>query len=277
MSALRFRVVAITGAASGIGAALVRHCLAQGAYVAAADVRDEALRAFAAELGVSGEKLLLTALDVADAAAMKRWAEQVVQHFGYVDALINNAGVALSSHAANTARADMEWLFNVNFWGVVNGCEAFIPYLREQPRAHIVNLSSLFGLLAVPSQSAYNAAKFAVRGYSEALRQDLAATPIRVCTVHPGGVRTQIARHGRHFQGVNGAAITTEQAVAQFERLARTTPEVAAERIVRAMLKGRPRVLIGRDARLLDWLQRLLPGRYPVVLRLLLRVSSPRR
>ncbi|MBU73070.1 MULTISPECIES: SDR family NAD(P)-dependent oxidoreductase [Spongiibacter] len=262
------RVYAITGAASGIGLALVKQLLEVGQCVAASDISAEALadmRALAPEA-----QLMLSPLDVADREAFNAWADAVVEHFAGVDVIVNNAGVSLSCHAGEQPREHFEWLFNINFWGVVNGCEAFLPHLSARSGT-IVNISSLFGLMSVPSQSAYNSAKFAVRGYSESLRQDLRGSGVSVLTVHPGGIKTNIARNGRHFHDLQGNARGLDATAASFDRVARTSPESAAAAILRALRKGRRRLLIGGDARLLDVIQRMFPGRYDQLLGPLLR------
>ncbi len=260
------KVVAITGAGSGIGLALTRLCLAKGARVAASDVNTQALEA----LGLDRQLLLLTTLDVRDREAMEQWAKAIEGHFGQCDVIVNNAGVSLSSRVQTMRREDLEWIMDINFWGVINGVEAFMPLLQKSEAARIVNLSSLFGLMAVPSQSAYNASKFAVRGYSEAIRQDLRDTAIRVVTVHPGGVKTNIVRNGKHFDGFDGAATDIDNTADMFAKVASTTPERAAEIIFKGLCKGKPRVLVGRDAVLLDKIQRLLPAIYD---RLLVPIS----
>jgi NADP-dependent 3-hydroxy acid dehydrogenase YdfG len=254
------KVIAVTGAASGIGRALVEGLLASGANVAASDVDSANLQALR-KLG-DVEVLLLSTVDVGDQTAMQVWANEVKNHFGEVDGVINNAGVALSCHAADQPRAQMEWLFNINYWGVINGVEAFLPELMRRPEACIVNISSLFGLLSVPSQSAYNAAKFAVRGYSESLRQDLRETAIKVVTVHPGGIQTNIANNGRHLHSITGSAADVDKTAALFNSIAATSPAYAAKKIMRGMQKSTPRVLIGSDAWFLDKVQRLFPAWY---------------
>lgn len=264
------QVYAITGAASGIGLSLVKQLLQAGHCVAAADISEQALAAMR-ELAPQ-DLLLLSALDVANREAVNDWASAVVEHFGGVDVIVNNAGVSLSCHAGEQPREHFEWLFNINFWGVVNGCEAFLPHLRAR-RGAIVNLSSLFGLMSVPSQSAYNAAKFAVRGYSESLRQDLRGSGVSVLTVHPGGIKTNIARNGRHFHDLQGRERGLDETAASFDRVARTSPDAAASAILRALRKGRRRLLIGSDARLLDIIQRFFPGRYDQLLAPLLRLG----
>ncbi len=262
------QVYAITGGASGMGLAMVRQLLEQGCCVAAADVSAEGVEALRS-LADEGQ-LMLTTLDVADRDGVSDWAAAVVAHFGGVDVVINNAGVSLSCHAGEQAREHFEWLMNINFWGVVNGCEAFLPYLQSRPAGCIVNISSLFGLIAMPSQSAYNAAKFAVRGYSESLRQDLRNTSVSVVTVHPGGIKTNIARNGRHFHNLHGERSDGDTMAASFDEVARTSADSAAAQILRAAQRRRRRLLIGADAKLLDWVQRCFPASYDRLLRPLL-------
>lgn len=262
------KVIAITGAGSGIGLALTRLCLERGARVAACDLNPLALLEL--QTG-STDRLHVATVDVSDQIAMAEWARAVEAHFGACDAIVNNAGVSLSSRVQTMRREDLEWIMAINFWGVVNGVEAFLPMLLRRPEARIVNLSSLFGLMAVPSQSAYNASKFAVRGYSEAMRQDLRDTTVRVVTVHPGGVKTNIVRNGKHYDSVDGSVTSTEDTAEVFAKIAGTTPEQAALTILKGLCKGSPRVLVGRDAWWLDKIQRLLPAIYD---RLLLPLSQ---
>ncbi|WP_374973311.1 SDR family NAD(P)-dependent oxidoreductase [Spongiibacter marinus] len=264
------QVVAVSGAASGIGLALVKQLLGEGCAVAASDISAKnlaALRPLADE-----QHLLLSCVDAAEQTAVALWAAEVKEHFGRIDAVINNAGVSLSCHAAEQPREHFSWLMNINFWGVVNGCEAFLPYVKDAGGC-IVNISSLFGLLAVPSQSAYNAAKFAVRGYSESLRQDLKGSGVAVLTVHPGGIKTNIARNGRHFHDLHGKESDLDATAANFDKVARTSPERAASKIIHAMRRRRRRLLIGSDAIFLDWVQRLFPANYDRWLAPLIRLS----
>ncbi|MEX1666231.1 SDR family NAD(P)-dependent oxidoreductase [Zhongshania arctica] len=254
------KVIAVTGAGSGIGRALVIGLRAAGARVAASDIVEENLQ-FLREYGGESE-LFLAKLDVSDNTAMIAWAASVKDHFGVVDGIINNAGVALSCHAAEQPREHMEWLFGVNYWGVINGVEAFLPELLTRPEACVVNISSLFGLISIPSQSSYNAAKFAVRGYSESLRQDIRDTNVRVVTVHPGGIKTNIANNGRHLNSITGNVADAAKTADIFNRIAATTPEKAAAVIIRGMRRSKPRVLIGSDAKFLDLIQRVFPGCY---------------
>jgi len=265
------RVVVVTGAASGIGRALARELGAAGAKLALADVDAEGLRETAALVGV--ERCLTAVVDVADREAVERFATDVVARFGAVHVVINNAGVTVSETIERLGYDDFAWLMGINFWGVVHGTKAFLPALRQADEAAIVNVSSVFGLIAFPTQGAYNASKFAVRGFTEALRQELAGTRIAVHCVHPGGIRTNILRNARFYADAHGGADHAD-ANEEFARLARTTPEQAARTIVAAVRRGRPRVLIGRDAWAIDRLQRWLPVRYTRVIGALLRLAA---
>lgn len=252
------KLVVITGAASGIGRALAVQLAGRGAELALADIDEAGLRETAAM--VNGVECTTYVVDVADRSAMQTFAAQVVERYGRVDLLINNAGVTLVSTAEGVAWDDFEWIMNVNFWGVVHGTKAFLPHLRRADEAHIVNVSSLFGLMSMPLQSTYNATKFAVRGFTEALKMELAGSGIGVSSVHPGGVKTDIARNARI--GTDVPFVTREKLVKNFDRKAITSPEQAAAIIIRGIEKNRRRILVGRDARWLDRVVRWLPGRY---------------
>jgi short-subunit dehydrogenase len=260
MRALDQRVAVITGAATGIGCALAGRLAREGARLALADINQGGLAKVSQRLTSQGFEVFTYLVDVADARQVEGFARDVVARHGHADVLINNAGVALFGDVEEVSLADIEWLMAVNFWGMVYGIKHFLPVLKRQHKAYIVNLSSVFGLIAPPGQAAYAASKFAVRGLSEALGHELAGTNVQVSTVHPGGIRTDIATSGRVGAGANPA--TRDQEIARFERLATTSPEHAADRIVRGMLRGEPRILIGRDALQMDLIQRLLPARY---------------
>jgi short-subunit dehydrogenase len=260
MPALDQRVAVITGAATGIGCALAGRLAGEGVRLALADLNQVGLDEVSRSLTGYGFELSTHLVDVANARQVEGFARDVVDLYGRADVLINNAGVALFGDVEEVSLADIEWLMAVNFWGVVYGIKHFLPALKQQSKAYIVNISSAFGLIAPPGQAAYAASKFAVRGLSEALRHELAGTTVQVTTVHPGGIRTAIAKAGRVGAGANPAK--RDQAVATFERLATTSPERAADRIVRGMLRGKPRILIGRDALQIDLIQRFLPTRY---------------
>lgn len=252
------RLAVITGAASGIGRALAVQLAGRGANLALADIDEAGLRETAAM--VSGVECTTHVVDVADRSAVQAFATEVAGHFGRVNLLINNAGVTLVSTAEGVAWDDFEWIMNVNFWGVVHGTKAFLPHLRQADEAHIVNVSSLFGLMSMPLQSTYNASKFAVRGFTEALKMELAGSGIGVSSVHPGGVQTDIARNARI--GADVPFVTREKLVKNFDKKAITSSEQAAAIIIRGIEKNRRRILVGRDARWLDRVVRWLPGRY---------------
>jgi len=260
MSFLSGGVAAVTGAGSGIGRALAQQLAEAGSALALADV-DEAGLAQTAE-SIGSRKVLVTthAVDVAEEAGVSAFAEEVGRKHGRVTLLINNAGVALEGTFEEISLDDFRWLMNINFWGVVYGVKYFLPMMRREPRAHIVNISSVFGIIAPPGQPAYSASKFAVRGFTECLRHELAETPVRVSCVHPGGIRTAIARRARIGAGVKRAGI--EEKISKFEHLFRTSPEEAAARILRGVERSKPRILIGSDAYKIDILQRLRPATY---------------
>lgn len=260
MQSFSNKVVVITGAASGIGRALAQQLSADGAHLALSDVNMAGLEDTRSSLSGTG-KVTLHTLNVADRAAWQAYADSVIEDHGQVDAIINNAGVALSETVENMSYDDMEWIVNINFWGVVYGTKTFLPLLKARPDAAIINISSIFGIIALPTQAAYNATKFAVRGFTESLRQELADTNIMVTTVHPGGIKTNIVRNGRMKTSMAGDK-SLEQQAREFEKMARTTPAQAANTIINGTLKGKRRILIGADARAMDRIQRLLPIRY---------------
>jgi short-subunit dehydrogenase len=263
MTALRGAAAAVTGAASGIGRALALELAARGCDLALAD-RDEAgLQDVAAEIARYSVKVTTHRVDVGEPAQIGQFAKASTAAHPGLNILINNAGVALMGQFGEIAQGDMDWLMNINFWGVVHGVRAFLPHLSRQREAHIVNLSSIFGIIAPPGQTAYVAAKFAVRGFSESLRHELQAanSPVRLSVVHPGGIATNIARNSRMGAGIADNARRAES-IERFAALAKTTPQAAALRIVKGIEKNQPRILIGNDARVMDLLQRLRPSSY---------------
>jgi NAD(P)-dependent dehydrogenase (short-subunit alcohol dehydrogenase family) len=260
MSFLSGGVSVVTGAGSGIGRALAQQLAEAGSALALADVDEAGLAETTRLLGKKGALVTATVLDVADEAGVSAFAEEVGRRHGRVTLLINNAGVALHGTFEEISLDDFRWLMNINFWGTVYGVKYFLPILKREQRADIVNLSSVFGIIAPPGQPAYSASKFAVRGFTEALRHELAGTPVRVSCVHPGGVRTPIARRAR--LGAGGSEANREKTIASFEKLARTSPEAAATRILRGVERREPRILIGTDAYQIDILQRLRPATY---------------
>src|SRR5581483_7869786 len=218
----------------------------------------------AAEIGkASQRKVSLHRVDVGDPEAIATFARDAISAHPALNIVINNAGVALLGQFHEIDQAQMEWLFNINFWAVVHATRAFLPQLPSQPAAHIVNVSSIFGIIAPPGQTHYSAAKFAVRGFSESLRHELEAaqSPVRVSVVHPGGIKTNIVRNSR-----TGSAITDNerraQSIERFDAIAQTSPRDAALRIIKGIEKNQPRILIGGDARFMDILQRFRPATY---------------
>jgi butyryl-CoA dehydrogenase len=258
------KVAVITGAGSGIGRALARDLAAAGARLALSDVNQVGLQETADSLGLGSDRLITEAFDVADRDAFYAFAERVTGHFGAAHLVFNNAGVALGATVEDMSYEDFEWLMGINFWGVVHGTKAFLPHLKAAGDGHIVNVSSVFGLIGVPTQSAYNAAKFAVRGFTEALRQELEMEGGRVsCTsVHPGGIKTNIARNARMGAGVEKITGDVDKARRDFEKMFRTTPEEASQTILKGVKGNKRRVLIGSDARAIDSMQRLMPTAY---------------
>jgi short-subunit dehydrogenase len=270
MTAIRGAAAAVTGAASGIGRALALELAARGSDLALAD-RDEAgLQAVAAEIAKSHQrKVTVHRVDVSEPGQIADFALAATSAHPGLNIVINNAGVGLLGNFAEIDQAQMEWLININFWGVVRTTRAFLPHLALKPEAHIVNISSIFGIIAPPGQTAYAAAKFAVRGFSESLRHELqmAKSPIRLSVVHPGGVATNTARNSRTGTGVTDNAHRA-QSIERFDAFAKTTPAAAAQRIITGIEKNQPRILIGKDARFMDLLQRFRPGSYwPVLAR----------
>ena len=254
----------ITGAASGIGRALAARLSRLGSPVAIADIDEAGLAKTAAAL--SGP-VLSRVLDVADVADVRRWAGEVRQWLpAPLAGVFNNAGVAVTSTVLDAEPEDDDWLLGINFHGVVNGTRAFLPILVAQDDGVIVNTSSVFGLAGMPHQSAYCASKFAVRGFTDSLRQELRRTGVRAVTVHPGGVSTNIARNARIRRDPEGLGRTREEMAAQFEAITRTTPDRAAAVIHRGVERGRARILVGPDAYLFDALTRITPTHYYGVL-----------
>jgi NAD(P)-dependent dehydrogenase (short-subunit alcohol dehydrogenase family) len=253
------KVAVITGAGSGIGRALALDLADRGARLAVSDVDSARIADTAALCEKAGAETRSYVLDVADRSAVLAHAEQVAGDFGQVNLVVNNAGVALTATVEEMDWAEFDWLMGVNLGGVVHGTKAFLPHLIASGDGHLVNVSSVFGFIGVPTQSAYNAAKFAVRGFTEALRQEMLMErrQVRVSCVHPGGIRTNIARDARGLEGADA-----DRAARLFERIARTSPEAAARTILRGVERNRPRILIGPDAYVIDALPRLFGAGY---------------
>lgn len=263
------RVAVITGAGQGIGSALALALASRGCDLALSDIDTESLAATAAKARAMGVTVSEHRLDVSDAAAVARFPLTVLDAHPRVNLLFNNAGVAMMGDFEQVSLEEFEWLLGINLFGVVRMTKAFLPVLKRQESAHIVNISSVFGLISPAGQAAYCTSKFAVRGFTEVLRHELEDTAVSVSCVHPGGIRTGIAAHARRAAAVDSAMQAA--AIAQFDKLARTTPEQAAERILRGVARGEKRIVVGADARLFDWLQRLMPIAYWSLLKRLVR------
>ncbi|CAM5726867.1 SDR family NAD(P)-dependent oxidoreductase [Mycolicibacterium aubagnense] len=248
------KVCVITGAGSGIGQALAIELARSGASLAISDIDAEGLAKTEEQVKAIGAPVKADRLNVAEREAFTVYAGEVVKHFGKVNQIYNNAGIAFTGDVEVSQFKDIERVMDVDFWGVVNGTKVFLPHLIASGDGHVVNVSSIFGLFAVPSQSAYNAAKFAVRGFTEALRQEmkLAGHPVKVTTVHPGGIKTNIVRNSTAAADIDSAGLNT-----LFDRCALTTPEQAAKIILEAVRKGHARVLVGPDAKIIDVIIRI--------------------
>jgi short-subunit dehydrogenase len=273
MTDVRGKVAVVTGAGSGIGRALACDLARRGAKLAISDIDMVGLAATAKQLRVLGAEVHETRLDVTDRAAVLRYADEVAAHFHAVHIVVNNAGIAFTGDIEDMSFEQIERVIDVDFWGVVNGTKAFLPHVIASGDGHIVNISSVFGLLAMPSQSAYNAAKFAVRGFTEALREEMIVNdhPVQVTCVHPGGIKTAIARNADAVAGKDARAL------ADFfdNKLAHTSAESAAKSIVRAVIGNRPRAVVGLDAKILDVLVRIAGPRYQRVVATLARRTIP--
>jgi NADP-dependent 3-hydroxy acid dehydrogenase YdfG len=254
------KVAVVTGAGSGIGQALALELGRSGAKLAISDVDLEGLAVTEARLKAIGAPVKADRLDVTEREAFELYADAVKAHFGKVNQIYNNAGIAYTGDVEVSSYKDIERVMDVDFWGVVNGTKSFLPHLIESGDGHVVNVSSLFGIFSVPGQAAYNAAKFAVRGFTEALRQEMVAgkRPVKVTTVHPGGIKTAIARNAAAAEGIDA-----EKLANTFDKkLAKTTPERAAVIILDAVRKNKARVLVGADAKVLDVIVRLTGSGY---------------
>lgn len=275
MKTLDGKVVVITGAGSGIGRALALNAAAKGAILALSDVDEVGLLETLEHARTqTNREIRNDKLDVRDRDEIASYAASVRQKFGRVNVLINNAGVALHGDFAETSYAQFEWVMDINFWGVVNGTKEFLPHLIESGDGHVVNISSLFGLMGMPGQSAYNSSKFAVRGFTEALRLEMliAKHPIEVSCVHPGGIKTAIARNARTTKSQDAASI----AELFDKKLAKTSADKAAQVIIDGVLAGKPRIVVGMDAKFLDKWLRLVGPRYQGVVARIARRIMPK-
>ena len=254
------KTAAISGAGDGIGRALSQRLNAAGCHVWLSDINPETLAETCASLDDARGRVNSQVVDCGQRDALFSWAEAVSADTGSLDALFNNAGVGYGARFADSSEANFEWLIDINFWGVVHATRAFLPLLNRAERGHLVNLSSIFGMVGIPTQSAYNAANFAVRGFSESLQAEYMNSNLFVSSVHPGGVQTNIARSAR----TDGESNMTDadERDEQFRRLAKTTPERAADIILRGTARGKRRIMVGWDAWLILQLTKILPTRY---------------
>jgi short-subunit dehydrogenase len=269
MKKLKDRVAVVTGAASGIGRATSVALAREGCDLAISDVNEQGLAETAAEIRALGRRVCVHRVDVADKQRMRRYADEVIAEYGHVHVLVNNAGVTVTSTFEEHSIEDWEWIVGINFWGVIYGCKFFLPHLKQADEAHIVNLSSMFGLVGVPAQSSYCATKFAVRGLSEALWVELRQHNIGVTSVHPGGVRTAIAKSARSAQSE-----FKNLGVGVIERSS-VSPERCAKLIVAAIKKNKLRQLVAPESFLVDSAKRLSPSLTQRLLQLGYRRMAP--
>jgi NAD(P)-dependent dehydrogenase (short-subunit alcohol dehydrogenase family) len=263
MKSFNDKVAVVTGAGSGIGQALALALAREGAELAISDINEANVAETAQQCAALGAKVQHYKLDVGSREAIYAHADAVVKAFGRVNLVVNNAGVAVNASVREISDEDFEWLMNINFWGVIHGTRAFLPHLTASGDGHLVNISSIFGMIGVPKQSAYNAAKFGVRGFTESLRQEMLieGAPVGVSCVHPGGVRTNIAKSAR-----KGASDANRDLGAIFDKLAKTTPASAANTILKGIRSNEARIFIGADAKALDFMQRILGSGYQKII-----------
>lgn len=264
MKNFKQKVAAITGAGSGIGQQLAVLLAQQGCHLALSDLNEQGLLATQKLLHDYDINVTTQVLDVANRVEVEAWAQQTVQQHGHVNLIFNNAGVALASTVEGASYEELEWIVNINFWGVVYGTKAFLPYIKQTADGHIINISSVFGLMAQPTQSAYNATKFAVRGFTESLRQelDMENQGVSALCVHPGGIRTNIANAAKSNASLKTLGLDHDAGADSFNQFLRCPPSEAAQQILQAVQKNKRRLLIGRDAKFLDIVQRFMPANY---------------
>ena len=261
------KVAAITGAGSGIGQQLAVLLAKQGCHLALSDVNEQGLLKTLELIKDMGVRATLDKVNVANLEEVRAWAEKVEQDHGSINMIFNNAGVALGSTVEGASYDELEWIVGLNFWGVVYGTKEFLPRIKKTGDGHVVNISSLFGLTAQPTQSAYNATKFAVRGFTESLRQelDIENCGVSALCVHPGGIRTNIANAAKMNDSLRALGMSPEKSARSFNKLLRCPPEEAARQILEAIQKDKRRLLIGNDAKAIDLIQRILPTGYQKV------------
>lgn len=263
MKSYRNKVVVITGAGSGIGRALAQQLDKKGALLSLSDIDSKGLKETADTLG---RKHFTQKLDVSDRDAVYANAEATEKRFGPAQLVINNAGVAVAQTIQDISYDDFEWIMNINFWGMVYGSKAYMPQLLQHKESALANVSSVFGLFSLPTQGSYNASKFAIRGFTEALRAEVADQGLTVHSIHPGGIRTNIAKNARFYVGP-GQMTDQKKASGLFEKIGVTSPDGAAKTILRGVSRKQQRILIGPDAHVLDMMQRTMPQRYTNLVR----------
>lgn len=276
MKNFKNKVAAITGAGSGIGQQLAVLLAQQGCHLSLSDVNEQGLAKTVELVKDSHVRVTTKKVNVAKLEEVRDWAAETVQDHGSVNMIFNNAGVALGSTVEGVSYEELEWIVNINFWGVVYGTKEFLPLIKQSGEGHIINISSLFGLTAQPTQSAYNATKFAVRGFTESLRQelDLENCGVSALCVHPGGIRTNIANAAKMNDSIRTLGMHPEKSARSFNKLLRCPPEEAARQIIEAVQKDKRRLLIGNDAKTLDLIQRILPTGYQRVTAFATRLSN---
>ena len=273
MKDFKNKICVVTGAGSGIGAACAQALAAEGAYVVMTDIRSDMLETVHKKIVEAGGRGETHIVDVSDRDAMFALADKVDKAHGGADLILNNAGVAHSATVAEMTMDNFNWIMDIDFWGVVYGTQAFLPHFLKRGSGHVANVSSIFGLIGVPTQSAYNAAKYGVLGFSEALRHEMVEHNVGVTVIHPGGINTNIVRHARMSQGPNAEA-EHEEAIIKFQELTMTQPDKAAQIILKAIRKNKARVLVGPDALFVDFIRRIAPVKYLSLLPFLKNVGK---
>ncbi|SPL68956.1 SDR family NAD(P)-dependent oxidoreductase [Acinetobacter stercoris] len=276
MKNFKNKVAAITGAGSGMGQQLAYLLAKQGCHLSLSDVNEKGLAETVELVKPYNVRVTSKKVNVANRDEMKVWAEETVQNHGSVNMIFNNAGVALGATVEGETYEELEWIVGINFWGVVYGTKEFLPYIKKTGDGHIINISSLFGLTAQPTQSAYNATKFAVRGFTESLRQelDLENSGVSALCVHPGGIRTNIANNARMNDSLRSLGMNPDKSARAFNKLLRKPAVEASQEILDAVLKNKRRLLIGNDAKTIDIMQRVLPTGYQRVVAFATRLSK---
>ncbi len=253
------KIVVVTGAASGIGRGLAVNMAREGCSLALADVDEEGLNETLKLIDSENIQAKLYRVDVSDRDRVYRFADEVVEDFGKVDIVINNAGVSLRDTLEDVTYEDLDWLLGINLHGVIYGSKAFLPYLKKQPLANLVNVSSVNAMFTNPTNGPYCTSKFAVRGFTLTLAQELRGTTVKVSCVYPGGIKTNLVRNARFYKGTHTEKIK-DDAVALFDKyIAWTSADRAARVIIRGIKKNKPRILVGPDAYFYDMITRIVP------------------